>query len=130
MTAQTSLLDFLVTPDMTEADHRVWSALRSSHEGAENAIQVPTLAELVRMSPRNVQKIVRRLVVVFGKPIGTSMREPFGNFVAVTAAEREQVAALHRARALSELEVAAKIEGISREEYARKHQAEFFGDAA
>lgn len=123
MTAQTCM-DFLVSPDMTEADHRVWSALRSSHEGAENAIQVPTLAELVRMSPRNVQKIVRRLVVMFGKPIGTSMREPFGNFVAVTAAEREQVAALHRARALSELEVAAKIVGVTAAEEVERLQTE------
>lgn len=112
MSAQTAM-DFMVTHEMTESDCKVWSALRTNHEGAARAIQVDTLAELVGIGSRQVQRIVRRLITLHGKPVGTSMRAPFGYFVAITREEREQVAALHTARALSELAVASKIKGVT-----------------
>jgi hypothetical protein len=121
---QTALvLDFTVAHGMSEQEARAWYVIRN-REGAANAIGVKDLAERIDTSPRNAQRIVRRLIHDFGKAVGTSMTSPFGYYHATTPEERAQVAKLHRDRALAELGTAAKILGIDRAEYVRRFQLE------
>lgn len=116
-------LDFFVTPDMSDDEHKVWNVLRF-REGPASAIQVEAVAELVGIPARRVQQIVRTLIHERGRAIGTSMAEPYGWFLAVTHEQREAVADLHRRRALAELSTAAKILGIDRREVVRRFQTE------
>lgn len=118
-----AVIDFTVAAGMSEQEREVWYVLRN-HEGAENAIKVPDLAERVGLGSRQVQRIVHRLIHDFGKAVGTSMREPMGLYHATTPQEREEVAALHRRRAKGMLATAAKIVGVSVREYVERHQLE------
>lgn len=120
-------LDFLTPVSMDPQAADIWHVLRF-REGRERAIKVADLAELVRISPRNCQRIVHRLIHDFGRPIGTSMSEPHGWFHAVTHEERAEVAELHRRRALAELTTAARIMAIDRRELLAQIQTEL--DAA
>lgn len=117
------VLDFLVGSEWTEAEIAVWRALRG-HEGAAHAIKAEALAELVGMNVRNVQRAIHSLIHERGRAIGSSMREPHGYYVAVTHAERVEVAKLHRDRGVAMLTTASKILGIDRREYVRQVQTE------
>lgn len=121
-------LDFLVSHTMEEREVRVWSALRT-HEGSARAIKASDLADLVGLSERNTQRAIHELIHRHRKPVCSSMAEPFGYYVATSAAEREEGSRLLRDRAIAMLETASIIEGISRAEYVRRHQLEL-GDAA
>jgi hypothetical protein len=120
-------MDFTVSHEMTEMERAVWSALRH-HEGAASAIKCETLAMLAELSERNVQRAIHSLIHDRAKPIGSSMREPMGYFIAVTPEERRAAAKLHRDRGLAMLETASKIMAIDRRELLRQIQTEL--DAA
>lgn len=126
MSAQHAL-DFLVGSEWTEPEITVWRALRG-HEGAAKAIKADALAELVGINVRNVQRAIHSLIHKRGKPVGSSMSEPMGYFVAVTADERRTAAELHRTRGLAMLTTAARIMAIDRRELLRQIQTEL--DAA
>jgi hypothetical protein len=120
-------LDFLVGSEWTEAEISVWRVLRG-HEGRASAIKADTVAELAGLSVRNVQRAIHALIHARGKAVGSSMSEPMGYFVAVTAEERQAAAELHRTRGLAMLTTAARIMDIDRRELLRQLQTEL--DAA
>lgn len=120
-------LDFTVSHDMGEMARAVWQVLRT-HEGPECAIKAELVVELAGLSERNVQRGVHELIHVHGKSIGSSMREPFGYYVAVTHEQREEAAKLHRERGLAMLTTASKIMAIDRRELLEQIQTEL--DAA
>ena len=122
MSAQT-VLDFTIPHGMEPALADVWHAIRF-REGEDQAIKCEELAARVKMSTRNVQKCVRKLINDWGKPIGTSHSSPFGYYHAVTPAERAKVAAKHRKRAKKILATAAALEGVSKAEYIERYQTE------
>ncbi len=124
MSAQTSI-DFLISSDMSEPEVRVWQALRH-HEGEGRAIKAEDLAALVGINVRNVQRAIHTLIHKRGRAIGSSMQEPFGYYIAVSPAERDRASKLHRSRALAMLATAARIAGVTKAEYARRHQEELF----
>jgi hypothetical protein len=68
VSAQTTL-DVLVGSEWTEAEIAVWRALRG-HEGAARAIKAETLAELVGVGVRNVQRAIHSLIHERGRAIG------------------------------------------------------------
>ena len=122
MSDQTSL-DFFVSHDMNEAERAVWQVIRN-HVGARDPIKCEALAELTGIGTRAVQRAIHALIHEHGKPIGSRMAEPFGYYHATTAAEREEVAKLHRDRAIAMLTTASKIVGVTRREYVARHQTE------
>lgn len=124
--AQTAI-DFMVGAEWTDAEMAVWRALRT-HEGRARAIKADTVAELAGLSVRNVQRAIHSLIHNRGKPIGSSMAEPMGYFVAVTTEERTAAAELHRTRGLAMLTTAARIMDIDQRELLRQIQTEL--DAA
>lgn len=107
-----------------DPDERAVARRLNLCDGAENAIKVRDLAALTGVSSRKVQSIVHHLIHSHGIPVGTSMREPYGNFLAITSKERQDVIDLHRRRGLAELGTAAALEGIDEAEYLRRLQTE------
>ncbi|MEM7416815.1 MAG: hypothetical protein AAF389_15015 [Gemmatimonadota bacterium] len=119
-TATTPRIDF----SKLDKDERAVASLLTTRRGSSRAMKVPAIAKAVGLPTRQVQHIVRSLIVDHGIPIGTSMREPYGNYLAVTSEERSAIAKLHRARAEAEMERARVFERIDREEHTRRHQTE------
>ena len=127
--SQQTALDFLVSSTMTDAEVRVWRALRT-HEGRDRAIKADLLAELAGMNVRNVQRAIHSLIHDHRKSIGGAMDAPAGYYVAVTREDREEAARLLSSRAKAMLATAAIIEGVTTEEYLRRHQTELLADEA
>lgn len=127
-------LDFAPGIDVSalcdDDDERAVARLLNELRGASKAMKVPNIAATVGVPTRKVQSIVHHLINHHGIAVGTSMRKPFGNFLAVTTEERRMVIALHRSRALSELATAAALEGVDRAEYLRRVQVELLDGAA
>lgn len=111
MTTQPTLFDPPRIPlgELCDTDEIAVAATLNQCIGAARAIQVNALASSIGIPSRKCQSIVRHLIVEHGAPIGTSMREPYGWYLAETEAEMDDVIALHRSRALAELETMAKL---------------------
>lgn len=69
--------------------------------GRENAVLVPAVAEAVDLPVREARKTVKALIEVHKIPIGSSMSEPAGWYLCVTADEAAKNQRAFRRRALS-----------------------------
>lgn len=107
-----------------DPDERRVARELNDHRGQAEAIRVPVLAARVGLPTRQVQEIVHHLIHVHDASIGTSMRPPYGNFLAVSAAERQEAARLHRSRGIAELVTAAKLERIDKQTLLQQVQTE------
>lgn len=97
---------------------------RAIRWGASYARQVPDIAHHAGLKPRKAQAIIKHLVDDHAWPIGTSMREPFGNYLIDSATELEQTSALLRVRGISMLARAAKLNRTSLRLVLERLQAE------
>lgn len=102
--AQPSRIDLAA---LCDDDERAVARILNTREGAGAAMKVAEVAAAAGMGDRKAQSIVRHLIVDHAAPIGTSSRAPHGWYLVATRAEHEAVVALHRARALSELQTMA-----------------------
>jgi hypothetical protein len=59
------------------------------HKGAENPLQLNTIAIQLGMSPRDIKSAVKSLVEDFKLPIGGSRQKPFGYFLIVSGEDLE-----------------------------------------
>lgn len=92
--------------------------------GSAAARQVPEIAAAADLPARQVQRIIRHLVDDHGWPIGTSMAEPFGNYLIDSAGELDQTVALLRSRGISILARAAALNRTSLRRFLEQVQAE------
>lgn len=118
---------FTLDPATLQSDEEraVYRALRV---GRENARKVPDLAAEAGVSPREFQKVVERLVLERGVPIGTAMSRPFGNYLIDTADELAATVDLLRARGIQNLRRAAALKGMSFARYMAEVQTEAFDE--
>lgn len=68
---------------MTESERRVWDLLRT-RRGREEAISLPLLARAVSIPERELQNIVRDLIIKHHKPIGSTSGKPSGYYLCVS----------------------------------------------
>jgi len=87
------------TPD----ERRVYRALLH-HQGAASAIKCDDLADAVGLRSRALQGVIHDLIHRHGIAVGSSMREPYGYYLAASEAELEDVARMfdRRAEAIQE----------------------------
>ncbi len=85
--------------EMTSEEARVWKLLEP-HRGKDRAVRVRDLALLAGMDERKLRDVVKNLVEVHAKPIGSSVRPPMGYFVITSEEEREEVRRQYYSRAL------------------------------
>ncbi|HEX6038953.1 hypothetical protein [Longimicrobium sp.] len=95
--------------------------------GRAGALQVKEVAAAAGLPVRRTQKVVHRLLHERHWPIGTSMAEPFGNYLIDSADELEDTVELLRARGLSELTRAAALRKMTINAYLAAVQAELPG---
>lgn len=119
MNDQLSLLDPFLATDVT----RVHDALRH-HRGREKAIKAPDLAGIVNLGTRKLQSVIHELIHDHAIPVGSAMSEPYGYFLAITDAEREDVADMFHRRGLAFLATERKLRQISTTEQMRRLQIE------
>lgn len=101
----------IATDALCDTDERAVAGILNQCVGEGWAMQVADVARATGIPARRCQSIVRHLIVDHGAPIGTSMRAPFGWYLAETPAEMDRVVELHRSRALSELTTMARLRG-------------------
>ncbi len=94
-------------------------ALRWGRGGAR---QVPELAAAAGVAPRRAQELMQHLLLKHRWPIGTSMSEPFGNYLIDSLQELEKTVSLLRVRGLSHLQRAAALKRMTLQEYVRTIQ--------
>lgn len=94
--------------------------------GRANALQVREIARLARLPMRRTQDVIDRLLREHGWPIGTSMAEPFGNYLIDSAEELEATVELLRTRGISNLTRAAALKGMSLRRFIESVQPELF----
>jgi hypothetical protein len=82
---------------------------RALRWGRASARQVREVAAETGIPARRVQDLIDELIHAHGWPIGTSMREPFGNYLIDSAADLEATVALLRTRGISNLVRAAAL---------------------
>lgn len=102
-----------------EDERAIARALRWGRAGAR---QVRDISAEAGTTGRRTQEIVDHLIHVHRWPIGTSMSEPFGNYLIDTAADLEQTVELLRTRGISSLARAAALKRITVGEYLRSIQ--------
>jgi hypothetical protein len=68
--------------------HELLGLLRY-YKGAANAKPLAQLAEILKVTPRELKQHARTLTVDFGIPIGASRQEPYGYYLCVTPADYE-----------------------------------------
>ena len=95
--------------EMTAEERKVYEAL---WHGAENARQIPTLAEATGINKRQVQSIIERLILEYHIPVGTSMSRPFGNYLIICQQDLRKTVQLLRDRGISNLVRAASLLGM------------------
>ena len=85
--------------------------------GRAGARKVDEIAAAAGVPPRQAQDLIQHLLFEHGWPIGTSMSEPFGNYLIDTAEELDQTVELLRSRGISNLARAAALKRMSLEQY-------------
>lgn len=86
---------------------------RALRWGRANARQVRELAAEAGIPARRAQDVIDHLIHEHGWPIGTSMREPFGNYLIDSAEDLSATVELLRARGISNLARAAALRRMS-----------------
>lgn len=100
------------TGTLCNPEEKSVAAILNGCVGAAEAMTVPNVARACGLNPRRCQSIVRHLIVDHGAPVCTSMRSPYGWYLAETQEEIAGVVELHRSRALAELQTMARLKGI------------------
>ncbi|HEY0155477.1 MAG TPA: hypothetical protein VGB92_26005 [Longimicrobium sp.] len=95
--------------ELSDEERAVARALRP---GRENARKISDIAAAAGLGSRKAQAIVQRLLLDHGWPIGTSMHEPFGNYLIDSPTELQATTELLRARGISNLVRAARLARI------------------
>lgn len=95
-------------------EHSVACALRW---GRPNARQVREIAEEAGIGGRRVQEVIEQLIYRHGWPVGSSMAQPFGNYLIDSAAELDATETLLRTRGVSSLRRAAALRRMSVRRY-------------
>lgn len=75
---------------MTSDELHIWDILKL-HTGIKDAIQVRRLSVITGIPDRHVRMIVKRLIEIHHKPIGSTVHAPYGYYVIVNNEERKQV---------------------------------------
>lgn len=86
---------------MTPLEARIWLLIVQHHHGRDKVIGVPALAEQGGVSERQTQKIVKRLIEVYGCPIASTPHPPAGYFIPETFDEIADTLDSLKGRALS-----------------------------
>lgn len=114
-------------PAWTEDQLAVHAELRR-HEGADRAIRADDLATAVGMdSTRRLQRIIHQLIYVHGIAVGSSMREPYGYYLAVTCTERREVGESLIRRGFAIVETGRRVGDIDEAEVVARLQTEMGG---
>jgi hypothetical protein len=92
--------------------------------GSAAARQVPEIAAAAGIPARRVQVIIKHLVDDHSWPIGTSMAEPFGNYLIDSSDDLQQTVALLRGRGISMLARAAALSHTSLRRFLESVQAD------
>lgn len=71
---------------MSPREAAAWGVLQT-RRGKASALSVPALAVHVGVPERDLQEIVRSLIVRFGKPIGSTSGSPHGYYLCVDEAD-------------------------------------------
>jgi hypothetical protein len=109
---------------------RVLAIIRQ-HVGRDNAIKPAAVADLAKISYRDVQAVVKFLVEDMGKPIGTATSQPFGYYMIRDVRELQQnyrhfvrrgVSNLRHARAFNKASIVGPIVGQLEIEIGEKEQ--------
>lgn len=85
--------------------------------GRAGALQVREIAAAAQLPVRTTQRVVKRLLHERQWPIGTSMTEPYGNYLIDSAQELEDTVGLLRDRGISELARAAALSRMTLRAY-------------
>lgn len=104
-----------------ESEAAVARALRW---GRARARQVGEIAAEAGLPERQTQEVIQHLLFDHQLPIGTSMAEPFGNYLIDSAEELEQTVRLLRTRGITSLARAAALKRMTLEQYLRLVQGE------
>jgi hypothetical protein len=105
----------------SDEERAVARALRWGRAGAR---QIRAIAADAGVGSRRAQEIVDHLIHTHRWPIGTSMSEPFGNYLIDSPADLEQTVELLRARGISNLARAAALKRMTVGEYLRAIQSD------
>lgn len=109
-----------------DAERAVYAALR---RGRANARSVPTLAADTGLSTREVQSIVKHLILGHGVPVGTSMGKPYGNFIIDDPEDLKQTTDLLRTRAVHQLMRVAALQKMTHRRLLEEIQTELEAEA-
>lgn len=98
-----------------------WAALNAEETAVANALrwgrrgarQVRDLARDAGIPSRRLQDVIERLVCEHKVPVGTSMTEPYGNYLIDNPTELNATVNLLQMRGVSSLQRAAALRGIS-----------------
>jgi hypothetical protein len=117
---QMSLFDPIQTSDllaeMTLLEQEVYTILKQ-HRGRDTAIAMESLANLCRVTTREIQEIVSRLVIVYRIPVGSSSSSARPGFYLIAdRAEAQEVYESLKGRALAILKRASVIGRIRRQD--------------
>lgn len=91
--------------------------------GKENAQKVDELAKEARVHPRKFQEIIQHLIRKHQVPVGTSMGEPYGNYLIDSDEDLEATHQLLRTRGISILVTCAALKKMHVRRYLELVQA-------
>lgn len=100
------------------------------HRGAASAIKAEDLAEAVCMdSTRRLQRVIHELINTHGVAVGSSMRDPFGYYLAVSTEEKREAGRFLIRRCARIGRTARSIMDAADEEVVRMFQTELQDEA-
>lgn len=89
-------------PQMNTKELTIWSIL-SLRKGRALAIKSSDLELRTGIKDREIRNVIKSLIELYGKPIGSTTKEPFGYYVIVDKSEMKEVQKSLRNRAISTL---------------------------
>lgn len=116
-------------PDMSPEERSVWDALQA-HRGRVRAVTGEGLCEATGLDWRACRKVLKALVEVYRKRVGSGPANPPGYFLIEKAEELDDVCKRYRKQALSLLRREAILRRTSLEELLGQMQLEarYYGD--
>jgi hypothetical protein len=99
--------------DLAALDEDELRVARALRWGRANARQVRDVAAEAGLPTRRAQDVIERLIHEHGWPVGTSMSEPYGNYLIDSADDLQATVELLRERGISNLARAAALKKTS-----------------
>ena len=116
--------------DVEGLDADELAVARALRWGRANARQVRAIAADAGLPARRAQEVIDQLIHAHGYPIGTSMAEPYGNYLIDSAEDLAYTVELLRVRGISNLARAAALRRMAVASYIAEVQADLLKGAA